>query len=263
MHALDQASRWTGEPRFHQWARELAAAAHAAFSYRLSASDRPRMYWKMSIDLSRPLISSMGQHDALDGYVTVKQLRTTTAKVPHTTAEPDLIQASEDFAEMLQGAELASPDPLGIGGLLADAYRLEQLTRRGAADDDGLVARLLDAARTGLEAYAQSGELQAPAAYRLAFRELGLAIGLQAVQRLQQDAALGRTTLDRGTQARLQALQRYVPLGDQIEAFWVQPEQQRARSWREHRDINEVMLATRLAPEGFLVLASTDSALRH
>ena len=254
MHALDQTSRWTGERRFNLWARELATAAHAAFSYRPSASDRPRMYWKMSIDLSRPLVSSMGQHDALDGYVTVTQLRVAKAEVPHNAAEADLVQARAGYAEMLQGAELASADPLGIGGLLADAFRLEQLMRHGAIADHGLVAQLLDAALRGLDAYALSGELQTPAAYRLAFRELGLAIGLHAVQRMQQDAVHGRTALDRGTQARLAALQRYLPLGDQIEAFWRQPEQQRARTWLEHRDINEVMLATRLASEGFLVV---------
>ena len=33
MHALDQVARATGEPRFNVWARELADAAHRAFTY--------------------------------------------------------------------------------------------------------------------------------------------------------------------------------------------------------------------------------------
>jgi len=41
---------------------------------------------------------------------------------------------------------------------------------------------------------------------------------------------------------------------DEIEAFWRDPEHQRVTTWTEHQDINEVMLATSLAPDGFLVL---------
>jgi len=37
-----------------------------------------------------------------------------------------------------------------------------------------LLEDLLEASQTGLDAYANSGELEAPARYRLAFRELGL-----------------------------------------------------------------------------------------
>ena len=39
-----------------------------------------------------------------------------------------------------------------------------------------------------------------------------------------------------------------------IETFWRAPENQRTDTWVEHRDINEVMLATSLKPEGFLIL---------
>ena len=45
---------------------------------------------------------------------------------------------------------------------------------------------------------------------------------------------------------------------DEIEAIWRDPEQQRAATWTEHQDINEVMLATSLAPDGFLVLLPPD-----
>jgi hypothetical protein len=37
------------------------------------------------------------------------------------------------------------------------------------------------------------------------------------------------------------------------------PEHQRTRPWRDHEDINDVMLATSLVPEGFLVLAPASS----
>jgi hypothetical protein len=45
-----------------------------------------------------------------------------------------------------------------------------------------------------------------------------------------------------------------VLLGSAIQSFWLDPEHQRGRTWSEHRDINEVMLATSLIPEGYLVI---------
>ena len=50
------------------------------------------MYWKMSIDLTRPQVSSMGQHDPLDGYITTVQLRTTAASLPGADGAPDLAE---------------------------------------------------------------------------------------------------------------------------------------------------------------------------
>jgi hypothetical protein len=255
MHALDQASRSTGDPEFNVWARELAATAHDAFTY-LPAPDRtPNMYWKMSIDLTHPLVPSMGQHDPIDGYITALQLRATAAGLPQSIAGPDLEQASRRFADMTNVSNLASPDPLGIGGLLVDAYRLVQLIDLGELSDEDLLEHLLSAALAGLEYYARSGELRAPAEYRLAFRELGLAIGLHAVDHMWQSAAENRTAVNPGIRLKLEALMRYVPLGEEIESFWRNPAHQDISTWAEHRDINEVMLATRLAPDGFLVLA--------
>jgi len=251
MHALNQASRATGDPRFNGWARELAVAAHDAFTYRPPRSPVPQMYWKMSIDLSHPLVSSMGQHDPLDGLLTVAELQATATELGQAGSH-GLATAGRDFATMLEHAELATPDPLGIGGLLADAYRTAQLRHRSKIADDDLLERLLEAAHRGLQAYAASGELQAPAAYRLAFRELGLAIGLRAVQRLQQESAQA-ADLGRAARMRLGALMGYAPLGEDIVRFWRDPANRKADSWTRYRDINEVMLATALAPEGFLV----------
>ena len=58
--------------------------------------------------------------------------------------------------------------------------------------------------------------------------------------------------------AQLQTLMQYLHLRDTIEVIWRNPEQQRAATWIEHQDINEVMLATSLAPDGFLVLLPPD-----
>jgi hypothetical protein len=234
MHALDQVARETGQPMYRVWARELAETAHRAFTYvPPGGRARPRMYWKMGIDLSRPLVPSMGHHDPLDGYVTCMQL------------DGDLGRAASDFAAMIDG-DLATGDPLGLGGLLTDAWRVEQMTRAGAFPPGGLLERLLAAALTGLAEYARRGELGAPATQRLAFRELGLAIGLGVVAPMSE----------RATNASLERLLRFVPIGAEIEAFWLRPEHRTTRAWLEHANINDVMLATALAPVGYTTLRS-------
>jgi hypothetical protein len=264
MHALDQVTRSTGQARFNRWARELASTAYHAFAYQPAAGRMHRMYWKMSIDLTRPLVPSMGQHDPLDGYVTALQLTATATALPDAAGEPDLAHETGQFLAMIAGDGLATADPLGIGGLLTDAYRVQQLLQQGAPADPHLVETLLAASLAGLQHYARSGDLQLPAEYRLAFRELGLAIGLHAVEKLWQAAqdGRGRSLFSAGAQARLQALMPYVPIGEQIESFWRDPAHRRARTWLEHRDINDVMLATRLAPDGFLVLTAPKTLKR-
>jgi hypothetical protein len=44
----------------------------------------------------------------------------------------------------------------------------------------------------------------------------------------------------------------YVPLKEKIEQFWLDDKNREAFTWTEHREINMVMLATSLAPDGFL-----------
>ena len=97
-------------------------------------------------------------------------------------------------------------------------------------------------------------DLRSRADRRLAFRELGLAIGLAALGRIQREAA-ERAGPAAATRASLEQLSRYASVRDQVESFWLDPEHRRIPSWLDHEDINDVMLATSLVPEGFLVLA--------
>jgi hypothetical protein len=196
----------------------------------------------MSIDLSRPLVASMGQHDPLDGFATVSQLE---AAAPGSA--PSLAAAVDDFGSMIDMRGLATADPLGIGGLLTDACRLAQIAPHSPS-----AARLIDpvlsAALAGLQHYVAGGDLRAPAEHRLAFRELGLAIGLAAI-----DARVWSDT-DPTVRTQLERLRPHVRLRADIQRFWLEPAHRRVESWVGHEDINDVMLATSLAPEGFLVL---------
>lgn len=254
MHALNQVALATGERRYNRWARELAETAHHAFTFLLSPVGPRRMHWKMSIDLSRAQIPSMGQHDPLDGYITYLELRATAADLPEADAGPNLADEIEQLTTLVEDGGWTTTDPLGIGSLLSDAQRLDGLLGQGTIQDEQLRENLLAAALTGLRFYANNGELRRPAGYRLAFRELGLAIGLHATKHMWRTAndEATHSSISPELRAQLQALNEYVPMRNDIESFWRDPANRDTATWSEHCDINEVMLATSLAPEGFL-----------
>jgi hypothetical protein len=235
MHALDQIARATGQRIFNQWARELAAVAHHAF-----VRDG-RMVWKMSVDLSRPLVEAMGHHDPLDGFVTCLQLDATAAAFGAGEREgPDVGVLAADFARMIPRGRLATEDALGLGGLLVDAYRLHQL-----GGQDELRDELLGAGGDGLRAYVASPERRRAAAHRLAFRELGLAIGLASVDRLARSAAPPR---------RIGELAPHAGIEAELLRFWLDPAHRDTPAWRAHADIDDVMLATALLPDGYVTI---------
>lgn len=248
MHALDQMATVSGEVRYSRWAVELAKTAHRAFTYTLPDGTQ-RMYWKMSTDLSRPLVPSMGQHDALDAYVTYLQLSVTAASFGD---DAGLKEELESAAAMAEAMALFTEDPLGIGGLLTDAARVMQLMTWHALPLRGLLRSLLEAAQNGLGRFAQSETLRYPASHRLAFRELGLGIGLHGIALME---ALNTSQLKNAVLAeQLDGLQVFVPLAEALERFWVSEAHQNVPTWGEHEEINSVMLATSLLPDRFLIL---------
>lgn len=257
MHALNLVALQTRIPTFHLWARELARTSARAFCYATGDGHRRGMYWKMSIDLSRPLVSSMGQHDPVDGYVTCAELRATSSTLPGAAPGPDLGDEMATFATLMRGHPLATVDPLGIGDLLAAAHRVDQLERQGASLGN-LCNSLLEAALSGLEDHAPHAELGLRAEDRLAFRELGLCIGLDSVLLMASARPDGPelATSDSHRSALLEALGRYDWLRTRLISFWLAPANRSCALWADHQDINDVMLATALAPEGFLVLPS-------
>ncbi|MHA2245017.1 MAG: hypothetical protein ACXADY_08615 [Candidatus Hodarchaeales archaeon] len=205
MHTLNRVYQVVKEEKYLTWAADLAEASKAFISNK-------RMFWKMSINLSYPLVPSMGQHDPVDGYVTFKEIQ--------TFIDVDLGVTLKKLEKLMQQVNLITTDPLGIGGLLFDAYRLEQMDIEPEKRQV-----LINAARKGLE-YCRVSHI-------LAFRELGLAIGLQAAKKML-------------------VLEEYWSLIDEINDYWLQN-----NNWTEHKDINSVMLATSLAPDSFLSISES------
>jgi hypothetical protein len=143
--------------------------------------------------------------------------------------------------------------------MLIDAYRL-YLAHFSGFDTIMMVENILKQALIGLRLYSDAHPFDDPAHHRLAFRELGLAIGLHSVDLLSQTHNEKKSTeFGSHTQQKyrdisliLEALKIYAHYTDTIESFWQDERHQKERSWLHHLDINEVMLATSLCPVGFL-----------
>jgi hypothetical protein len=254
MHALNRVSRTAQDPVFNSWAMELAKAAHQGFVHVLSNGSR-RMFWKMSIDLFYPLVTSMGQHDPLDGLLTYCQLQATADERGESSAV-DLHSEIDEMTSLCRGKDWSTEDPLGIGGLLCDAYKMVLLILNHRVGDTGLLGDVLESALSGMGAYSKSPMLRFSADYRLAFRELGMAIGLDAVKRMALLITENPEAFieDPSVHSRVRLLEFYAPLAETIKTFWLEAQNRKARSWTEHQDINTVTLATCLAPDGYLGL---------
>lgn len=253
MHALARAASVTGESRYHRWAVELARTAHRAFVGGRESEPRT-IRWKMSVDLSRPLVPMAGHLDPLDGLLTLRSLRATDlagtgggeARADHAE---ELNAAIGDLATMCAGRNWTTDDALDIGCLLVHAHTARLLEGAPMAGEDAepgslpasvtSEALLRDAAHS-LDAWDRSHPLERPDSHRVPYRELGLAIGLAAVG--ESNGGLPR------------AIARRRHLIDRIRDHWIHPVHRTGPAWTEQEDINAVMLATLEVPEDYLAL---------
>ena len=254
MHALNRVSKVTGDANYVRWAIELAQVAHKNFTYLPANRERKIMYWKMSIDLSQPIVPSMGQHDPLDGFVTYNELQLTAKKEFNQSNIPELNNEISEMADICRGMNWVTNDPLGIGGLLFDAARITQLITNGKIDFNVLLEVVLNSALLGTGSFFKSNPLGVPLNYRLAFRELGLSIGLKSIDNIQKWFNDHPNSFNRNNSVKeiIESIKTYLPLGDAIEQFWTQSKNWQLGNWAEHREINMVMLATSLAPNEFI-----------
>ncbi len=259
MYVLSLVGLITGDSTYNIWAMELARTAHAKFTYMPPHGGRKRMYWKMNIDLSYPLVPSMGQHDPLDGLVTYLQIAASAEKIHQP--QPVLDSEIVDMVAICDGKNWTTTDPLGLGGLMSDACRLAKVMLLGGAghiNHIGLMVDILETSRIGLQSYLKGNPLRQMVYYRLAFRELGLSIGLHGIEKLS--GSLERIPGTGDMKDRLSRLvsdlMAYVSLSGAIEQYWLNPENRRSGNWTDHKDINMVMLATSLVPEGYVDLVA-------
>lgn len=260
MFALNQFSRHKKDQMPKIWALELSSVATDAFCYEDEDGDN-KMYWKMSTDLSYPLVRSMGAQDPVDGYTTLSTLLAPTVSDNIIDAQIlEKVQCNRQrFHDMVHLS--STSDPLEIGGMMLDALRLLECYCHGVEVDISLIETLLKQAVIGMRMITKRGMFSREANDRLAFRELGLSIGIHALEKMclvmnSIDDEHGIKTLQKkditDIKLLLQAFSKYFHHANDIEQYWCNPNHQHSRSWKHHLDINEVMLATSLCPDNFL-----------
>jgi len=192
----------------------------------------------------------MGQHDPLDGFLIYNRLDAGSGG----EGGGGLIREIHSLSQICVGRDWFTDDMLGIGGLLTDAYALARMMADGNLNEPMLLGSLLESSLAGLELLVRRRVLEDSAERRLPFRELGLAIGLHAVDRLKVrvDEDPGGFASGDELLETLESLMAYVGLAGMVEQFWLQPMNRRSPNWIGHLEINEVMLATSLAPHGYL-----------
>lgn len=113
MFALNRLSLATGDPTYNRQAVQLAKAIHPRFFINRE-STRPRMVWKMAMDLSVPLVASEGNLDPIDGYVIFRLLQ---AAAVQSNDGKVLDEEIGDYKRVMErkGEHFVSSDPLDLG----------------------------------------------------------------------------------------------------------------------------------------------------
>ncbi|KAB2580194.1 uncharacterized protein LTHEOB_8986 [Lasiodiplodia theobromae] len=161
-----EARRWNG------YAVRLMQVIHPAFVHD-RASGRPRMYWKVSVDLKRPLVLSEGNLDPVDGLVVCKLLR-------EFEGEDDVLRDEmRDYEKIVatKWKNYASTDPLDLGMTLWTAHHY--------AGKEQWATAFADKAKKDLKVLVDCGYFEAGIKRRLAFREFGTVLGIRCA--LQQE----------------------------------------------------------------------------
>ncbi|OBZ67561.1 hypothetical protein A0H81_12331 [Grifola frondosa] len=168
MFALNRMARAAQERRYNDLAIELAQAIHPRF-VRDRNAPRPRMYWKMSIDLRRPLVLSEGNLDPIDGYVIFNLLQR-----GHGANSTVLESEISEYRRILETKwrRYLSDDPLDLGMTLWTAHWFDGQEEWATV----LTQRAVACLRALFE---EEKFFDIPARYRLAFREFGTCLGIR------------------------------------------------------------------------------------
>jgi hypothetical protein len=169
MFALNRFTFVTGEKWYNEQAISMAAAILPKFMTNRNAK-RPRMFWKLSTDLSSPLVMSEGNLDPIDGYVTYKLLQATHGAESEVLKE-EIALLKKIVDTKVEGYD--STDTLDLGMTLWTAHWL--------VPEEDWAVQLTCRALACLKRLIESRHFEQPTKRRLAFREFGTALGVRSV----------------------------------------------------------------------------------
>src|SRR3989338_7735994 len=170
MFALNRMSLVTGQQFYNKWSIELAESMHDRFINR-SSTKTLRMYWKISIDGSRPIVQSEGNLDPYDGYITYKLLRSVNSLFEGGEGTLVLERQIKEMETMvhIKYPSYYSYDPLDLGETLwiSSWFPKEEWAKHLHS--------------VALESVEDLWTTRTSKRYRLAFRDFGTSLGLQTI----------------------------------------------------------------------------------
>ncbi|KAJ9494992.1 hypothetical protein H2202_009467 [Exophiala xenobiotica] len=248
MHALNRMTFVTGNKWYNDQAVSMAKAVLFRFMTNVSA-ERPRMVWKLSIDLSQPIVDSEGNLDPIDGYVTYTRLQETSDD--HHVLDEELAALKKIVDDKVE--DYSSLDTLDLGMTL---WTLHWLVPQPTWPLSGLwPAKLQYRVFDLLLIAAKKFDLfNLPHEKRLAFREFGAALGLRTAVPLIDKMLEHHTSLNPGDLETIARLNAFKAMPDRILHNWEEagllPRLTEQLSGREAELISTtiVMYATALIP---------------
>ncbi|EED20033.1 conserved hypothetical protein [Talaromyces stipitatus ATCC 10500] len=179
MFALNRLSLATGDPTYNRQAISLAQAIHPRFFVNRT-STRPRMVWKMSMDLTTALVPSEGNLDPIDGYVVYRLLQASALAMNPTEGGSAnhskgriLDEEIADYKRVMErkGEHFVSADTLDLGMTLWTCHWF--------SDKEKWAAKLAERCFQQIyELFEIDRYLARNIKYRLAFREFGTSLGI-------------------------------------------------------------------------------------
>ncbi|KAK9370585.1 hypothetical protein V1509DRAFT_616239 [Lipomyces kononenkoae] len=167
MFALNRLSVASEDRIYNDQAIELAKAIHPHFFLHRKTT-YPRMVWKISMDMSRPLVASQGHLDATTGYVIFHLLQATANQGPILDEEISDYKRVMDLTE----THFESSDTLDLGMALWIAHWCP----RTSAWAENMAQSCI---RSLHRIFSRDRYTERSLAHRLAFREFGALIGTQ------------------------------------------------------------------------------------
>jgi len=172
MFALNRLGAAARDRRYNDLAVQLAKAVHPAFVYNRAAA-RPRMYWKVSMDLSVPLVRSEGNLDPIDGFVVYRILQESDGP-GSKVLETEIDEYRRIVETKWRGYR--SDDPLDLGMTMWTSHFFGSGL---GAEKEEWSASLLEAAKRDTANLFDRGHFNSNVRRRLAFREFGTVLGLR------------------------------------------------------------------------------------
>lgn len=171
MFALNRMSIIKQDPKYNQWAIELAQSIHPHFVYEIEGSFH--MFWKMNINLQHALIRAEGNLDPYDGYVTYRILQETAQN------KNVLSKEIEQFKQMVEHKypKFYSEDSLDTG---------EALCLQHWYPSEPWAQTVRTRSLESISFMFERGLYSKDNIYRLAFREFGMSMGLQLTDNIDK-----------------------------------------------------------------------------